>query len=478
MHLDTTIRTARFPRATRIIAATAALLLSLSACADGKAPRFSVSSNGSEFKNLSVKPGKRGKADLVVHDEAVGPALEGFGGAFNEKGWDALKALSPEDRSAVLENIFVPGKGLSLGFNRIPIGSSDYALSRYSLAPVENDWSMASFSIARDREALIPYIRAAQALNPSMRFWGSAWSPPPWLKTNNSYDSGQMLDDPKAYAAYALYLVKFAEAYGAEKIRIEAVAVQNEPYILTAYPSCKWDPEQYRVFIRDHLGPALERSGSGAGVMLGTFNQANNRAHAMAALSDPAARKYVKVLGLQWSGIDMVSEVKESMPELPVWHTETDCGNHHWEPGFNPDKPQNDFAYAAYTWGLMRDYLAADASLYTLWNIVLDQNGKSIDAFRPWPQNSAIVVDTAARRVLYTPMYYAFSSFSRFLPPGSRRLKAEGTRDALAFALPSGGKAVVLMNARATARKMTVDLNGKAYSVELPARSFGTLLAE
>jgi glucosylceramidase len=439
---------------------------------------FLVSRGGKDFSSAAVAKLGGDGAEFEIADETAGPALEGFGGAFNEKGWEALSHLSGADRAAVLKNVFSPDGGLRLNLNRIPVGSSDYALSRYSLAPVAGDFEMKFFSIDRDREALIPYIKAAQALNPGMRFWASAWSPPAWMKDNGSSDSGTMLDDPKVYAAYALYLAKFSEAYLAEGIPLDAVAVQNEPYILTAYPSCRWAPDQYLTFVRDHLGPLLSARKSKTGIMLGTFNQGDNRAHAMSVISDPQASRYVYALGLQWSGLSIAPSVLAEAPGLRVWHTETDCGNHHWEPGFDPDKPQNDFAYAAYTWKLMRDYLDGGASLYSLWNIVLDEEGKSIDSRRPWPQNSAIVVDRKARKAIYTPMYYAFASYSRFLPPGSKRLEASGSRDAIAFLLPDGKRAVILLNAQGAAKSMSIGSGGKAYSVELPERSFGVLLID
>jgi glucosylceramidase len=476
-------RTMKTAKAALLAFAAGALALAFLSCVSkegvpAKDAAFSVSRGGSEFASADVAKVGNDGLDFEIEKETKGPAIEGFGGSFNEKGWEALSYLSEADRAAVLKNIFSPDGGLRLNLNRIPIGSSDYALSRYSLAPVAGDYAMEFFSVDRDREALIPYIKAAQALNAGMRFWASAWSPPAWMKDNKSSDSGAMLDDPKVYAAYALYLAKFSEAYLSEGIPLDAVAVQNEPSILTAYPSCRWEPNQYLTFIRDYLGPTLAERKSKTGVMLGTFNQDDNRAHALSVMSDPQASKYVYALGLQWSGLYIAPAVLAKAPGLRVWHTETDCGNHHWEPGFDANKPQNDFTYAAYTWKLMRDYLAGDASVYSLWNIVLDEEGKSIDSKRPWPQNSAIVVDRKARKAIYTPMYYAFASYSRFLPPGSKRLEASGSRDAIAFLLPDGKKAVILMNPQGNAMSMRIGFNGKAYSVELPERSFGALLID
>ena len=51
----------------------------------------------------------------------------------------------------------------------------------------EEDLRLERFSIDRDREYVLPAIKAAQRLNPQLRFFASAWTPPPWMKTNGKY---------------------------------------------------------------------------------------------------------------------------------------------------------------------------------------------------------------------------------------------------------------------------------------------------
>jgi glucosylceramidase len=436
--------------------------------------RLYVSAAGKEFAPAALRPASGFGMAFRVGEKAIGQPLEGFGGAFNEKGWEALALLSREDRAAVLSDLFAPGKGLSLNFCRIPIGSSDYSLSRYSLDSLEDDYEMKGFGVERDEEALIPFIKAAQRLNPDMRFWASAWSPPPWMKDNRAFDSGAMRDEGPVYAAYALYLAKFARAYRGKGIPIDVIAVQNEPTMLTAYPSCGWKPHQFRDFIKGFLGPALEQEG--VGIMLGTFPQPALMEHARLSLSDPEARRRVKVLGLQWGGLPIAKRARKLVPGLPVWHTETDCGNHHWEPGFNPRRPEGDFGYANATWGHMRDYLSAGSSLYSLWNMVLDEEGKSIDSKRPWPQNAPIVVDRGSRAALRTPMFYACAHFSRYLGPGARLLASSKSPNAIAFLSAGGETVVALHNPDGIERKARVRVKGRVLEAALPPQSFATLV--
>ena len=181
-------------------------------------------------------------------------------------------------------------------------------------------------------------------------------------------------------------------------------------------------------------------------------------------------------LGVQWNALPIARAARGVVPGLPIWHTETDCGNHYWEASFNPDRPQNDWAYALFTWRNLRTYLTGGAELYSLWNLVLDETGMSIDAKLPWPQDSPIVVDRATQRAIYTPMYYAVAHFSRYTGAGATLLDGKGSGDMLAFLRPDGMIAVVLVNTDSEPRGVRIKVGEKAYYAELPAYAFGTLL--
>jgi glucosylceramidase len=466
----------------RIIPVFAVCALFLS-CADTKGSRvnFYVTS-GSEIrveKNDLVREIKvKQNLSFTVNEKAERQAISGFGGAFNEQGWKALQSLDEASRDTVLRNVFSPDEA-NFSWGRIPIGASDYALDRYTLAPNEGDFDMKGFSLDRDRKNLIPYIKAATAIRPDLKLWGSAWSPPVWMKDNNAYEGGHFIDKDRYYAAYALYLEKFVEEYGKEGLSISAVAVQNEPTVVTGYPNGGWTPRQFQKFIRDFAGPLFAANKVPAEIWLATFNEGNYTTFVKTVLDDPEAKKFVGAVGLQWDGDKQIPSIKKFHPDVPIVQTETDCGNWTWKPEFNRERAPNDFAYAAYTWGRIRDYLSVGAEAYMLWNIVLDQDGKNIDNKLPWPQNSGIVIDTTTRTVTYTPMFRAFEHFSRFVPKGSRALETSGgLKDAIAFKTPSGQIVVEFMNKDAATKTVTGSMSGHTFSIELPPESFATLIVE
>jgi glucosylceramidase len=417
--------------------------------------------------------------DITVYPNESRQIIEGFGGCFNEKGWEALSVLSREERGAVMHRIFNPVDGLGFSICRVPIGANDYALDRYTLNETPLDYEMKHFSIDRDQIRLIPYIKEAMSIQPKLRLWGSAWTPPTWMKDNRTFDSGNFLDDPNIYRAYALYLLKFIQAYRQEGLPIEAVAVQNEPGTLTNYPSCDWTAVQYLSFIRDYLGPLFQKEGMHDAIMLGTFNQQKLAGHALTVLLDPNARRFVSLAGMQWYSLSFMDQLKIAAPGLTVWQTETDCGNWFWLPNHNPDMPQNDIFYAGFTWEKIRDWLKAGVTVYELWNIVLKPDGKSIDSKKPWPQNSLITVDPATRVVHYTPLFGAIGSFSKFVPPGSRMIETEGVSaevDVVAFIDPAGRVVIVLYNRKEAPVSARVQVRRSVHIVNMPPQSFATLV--
>ncbi len=203
-----------------------------------------------------------GTADVTVNDASAAQTWEGFGGAFNEMGWKYLMTLSEADRNTALKLLF-GDDGARFNLGRIPMGASDYAITRYTLDEKEGgDPMMTSFSIDHDKTYLLPYVKAAMAVRPSIRFWASPWTPPTWMKSSpyqsgnmvSPFDGGTMKSDDATLGAHAQYFVKFVQAYSTEGIKIVAVAPQNEPNFGQNYPSCLWATATFVKFVGQFLG--------------------------------------------------------------------------------------------------------------------------------------------------------------------------------------------------------------------------------
>lgn len=364
----------------------------------------------------------------------------------------------------------------------MPIGASDFGMNFYSLNDVADDFEMINFSIARDRHILLKYIKEAQKINPAIKIWASPWSPPAWMKTNNHYASSFDTETPNHNGlpkerelelpttgfkmqygylkAYALYFTKFVRAYAAEGVKIEAVAVQNEPCSNHKFPSCTWRPEDMAYFVGNFLGPKFEQEGITTDIIFGTINR-DNPDFTRVALNDNKAKKYFKGAGFQWDGKGAIPYISKEYPHLKMMHTEAECGN-----------GSNDWGAAEHTWWQMKHYLKNGATVFSYWNMVLDQTGVSPWG---WKQNSLITINTDTKVVEYHPEYYLMKHLCHDVEVGATRLVTEGDEDALAFQNPDGSVALVMVNRGNESKDVAVKYNGKFLNLKLQAKSFSTV---
>jgi glucosylceramidase len=405
---------------------------------------------------------------IKIDPRATDQPIVGWGGCFNELGWKALLTLDPEARASVLRALFDPGAdGLELNLCRMPIGASDFALDGYSLDDTRDDYAMKYFSIDRDRQLLIPYIKAAMAYRPDLLLWASPWSPPGWMKDNGVYHGGKLRMEPRILQAYAEYFVRFVQAYQGEGIHLYAVHVQNEPVSDSIYPTCPWkDPKPLGDFIRDYLGPAFVKNKVPAQIWLGTMSE-DRMSWFRTILDDPETARYIAGIGLQYNGRYISEALHLVYPQFPLIETETPCG-----------AGQNSWQDAESTFNYYRQFLEGGVQAYTLWNLVLDETGLSS---WHWRQNSTIVVDTKQKTVTYTPEFYLMKHFSHFVRPGAFRLKLAGSwKNALGFENADGSIVLVVANIgpKAKAETMAVQTGDEVVTFTVPAHSFSTIIGK
>jgi glucosylceramidase len=428
------------------------------------------------WETQTIKAGSHGsRVNLTITEDKHQP-IEGFGGCFNELGYEALQLLSDEDRNATLHSLFHPNGEHKFSICRLPIGASDYALEWYSLNETDGDYAMDHFSIDRDLLYLIPYIKEALKLNPELKLFASPWSPPTWMKTPKAYNYGTLRWEPAILKAYALYFVKFVQAYQAEGITIHQVHVQNEVIADQKFPSCVWTGEQLREFIRDYLGPAFDEHGLDTEIWLGTINAPESwdewikkkdqgfDAYAHTVLSDPEAYKYVKGVGYQWAGKYGIQRTVQSYPELRYMQTENECGD-----------GENTWFYAKYVFSLYQHYFTNGVNAYIYWNMVLQPKGRSTWG---WEQNSMLTVMPESKQVKINPEYYVMKHFSHFVGPNSQRVGLSGnwSGDSVAFKNDEGRYVVVTSNPFKQQRSIQISINGEQYQLDMEPESFHTFI--
>ncbi len=395
-----------------------------------------------------------------------------FGGCFNERGWEAMKDLSDEEKEAVIYSLFSE-EGLNLTTGRMALGNSDFSINRsqsYDELPegVETDYSLNYFSIESDREYMLPYIEAAEKVRPNLPIWGSPWSPPSWMKNNKTiygqHGDNTIIWEDEILKTYAQYFVKYVEAYRAEGHNVYMVMPQNEPTMNTAYSSCIWTGEQLNTFVRDYLSPAFKEANlsENTDIYLGTFTDSQaNRTDP--TLNDPVTRGIIKGVGFQWWSAPLATRVHRQFPHLSLMQSETKCGD-----------GANNWQYAEDQFDCFKEFFDAGVSSYMLWNMVLDEKGENTSP-NPWHQNAPIVVHSETNEVIYTPHYYLVKHFSHYIKPGARRIKTDGNySDRIAFQNPDGEVILIVKNRADADFAVAINVGGKKVKPTVPANSIST----
>lgn len=415
--------------------------------------------------------GTHGRPQISVDTTRRCQRLLGFGGAFTEAAATVWQALGATARAQFLTDCFDPVHGHGYTLGRVPMGSSDFALGHYAHVEQPGDLALDSFSIERDRQALLPFIRAAlHAAGRPIRLLASPWSPPAWMKTNGQMADGGELR-PECRAAWAQCFVRFVQAYADEGVPIWAVSVQNEPAARQTWDSCLYSAEQERDFVRDHLGPALHAAGLGhVGIVIWDHNRDLMVERASVVYRDPEAAKYVWGTGFHWYGaehFDAPRQLHDLWPDKHLLFTEgcQEGGPHLGD------------------WGVGERYarhLIHDLSRWTVgwidWNLLLDERGgpNHVGNFCSAP----ILADRASGTLMHQSAYWVLGHFSRFVQPGAFNVPAltpDGV-DAAAFVNPDGSTVVVTTNPTDDPRPLALCVDDACHGIDLPPRSIVTCL--
>lgn len=408
-------------------------------------------------------------ATLVIDTTKKHQTMAGVGAAFSEIGDLALASLSEASRLELLKNLFDPATGAGFSMCRLPVGSSDFATNAYSYAETPNDLSMEHFSIDRDKQSIIPAARVARSINPSLRFFASPWSPPGWMKTTGRMDGGgktnTLIDSPKILEAYTRYFEHYLRAYAAEGIPVARLCPQNEMDANTTYPGCVMPPSVMTRLVTDYLAPAFKADGITTELWPGTFREKPTAPWAAECLKNPAFRKAITGLGIQYYNGNSIRAIREADPSLRFMFTEGTCG---W--GKNTVREAE---------GHFRELLGAfldDCDAYAYWNMILDENQKSGWG---WKQNSLVTINRSSGAVRYNPDYQILYLASRSVRPGDTRIEAtwkpgrngDLASQATAFLRPNGSVSILLQNTGSTPHTVDLQIDEKEHPVNIPAHS-------
>ncbi|TLX71051.1 glycosyl hydrolase [Labilibacter sediminis] len=455
-------------------------------CTDGKIVSVYTTAENTDLRLTITDKLVFKKADQPIEPDVsvfVNPnktfqSLKGIGGAITDASAEVFAKLPVNKQKELLEAYYDADKGIAYSLARTPIHSCDFSSASFTYVE-EGDAELKTFSIEHDKEFRIPMIKQAiEKAGGSLLLYASPWSPPAFMKTNNNMLWGGSLL-PEYYDAWATYYTKFITAYESEGMPIWGITIQNEPMAVQRWESCIYTAEQERDFLKNHLGPIMEKEGLGdKKIIVWDHNRdlINHRANTI--FDDPEAAKYAWGIGFHWyenwAGgdpmFDNLGNVHESYPSKNLIFTEG-CNE-----GFNAERYEYWPNAERYGRSMITDFNKGTVA-WTDWNILLDETGGPNHVgnlcFAP------IHADTQKGELIYTPTYYYIGHFSKFIQPKAKRVSTVASRSHLlstSFMNEDGTMVTVVMNQSDMEIKYQLYVGSKAVMLTILPHAMQTLV--
>jgi glucosylceramidase len=409
---------------------------------------------------------------ITVDKDKKYQEIDGFGASLTDSSaWLIQNKLNEEQRKQLMNALFDHRDGIGISYLRLPMGSSDFALSNYTyndLPEGQTDQEMKQFSIAHDKEYIIPTLQQALEINPKLKVMGSPWSPPAWMKTSGSLIKGKLKED--SYGAYANYFVQFIKAYEAEGLPVDAITVQNEPHHEPeSYPGMIMEAKEQADFIKNHLGPSFQENDIPTKIIAWDHNW-DEYYYPIEVLDDPEANQYIAGTAFHGYAGDVFNQqyVYDEHPDKDIYFTESSGGE--WASNF-ADNLQ---------WDVQTLIIGATknwAKTVLKWNLALDEtNGPTNGGCQDC--RGIVTIDQQTGEVTYNEEYYSFGHASKFVFPGAHRIESSlsgaGLLSHVAFQNPDGSIALIVLNTSWDQKSFSVQSGEKTFSHTIPAGAVAT----
>lgn len=434
---------------------------------------------------------------IELNDQMRYQQFAGLGAAMTDSSASLIgNDMSSSQRAALMQDLFgapssgrgLPAPPIHLNFLRVGIGATGAmtTTSAYSYddnPPGGSDPNLTSFSINHDKAYIIPTVQQALAINPGLQILANPWSPPAWMKSNNSLGdtnaSGSLLSAD--YPTYADYFVKFIQEYQANGIPIDAITPANEPTSGsggTAYPGLNFPESNEAQFIAQNLKPALSAAGLHPKIYGNDLSWDQHTKYAQPLASDPNAGP--DLTGISWHCYfgtpTVMSQLQQNDPGLDQIVDE--C---------SPEI--RGFGAPEFLISTLRNW----ASTVAIWSVALDPNGQPIQTPNDCGGCRGVVsINQQTGAVTFRTEYYQLGQVSTFVQPGATRIDSPnfvtyGTNssnietvtsglDDVAFINPDGSKVLVANNNSNAAISFAVQSDGSYFTYTIPAQAMSTFV--
>ena len=413
-------------------------------------------------------------ATVTVDPTTKYQTIVGFGASITDSSsYVMAKYLSSSALTALLVKLFDPTRGIGISFLRQPMGASDFSsVGNFSYDDGDPDPTLANFNITQDLKATVPILQQALAIQPGIFIIGTPWSPPAWMKLNDSMDgSGGAPGNPGLssadYAPLAAYFVHFVQAYAKEGIVVRAVTPQNEPLNGTAsYPGMSLTEPNELELIADDMGPAFQKASIATEIWTYDHNW-DTESYPAGIMADATGGSFTEGAAFHCYAGDpsAMTTFHTAYPQKSIYMTECSGGTWQSDPFAN-------------TIDLAIESTSNWARAVVLWNMALDESMGPTNNGCP-DCRGVVTVNSQSGEVTYNVDYYSLGHFTKFVRPGATRIASTSSSASLnqvAFANTDGTLAFVAHNTASSSMTVQVGTGPQAMTVAVPANAAMTLV--
>jgi len=417
--------------------------------------------------------------------------IEGFGGSFTGAVSYNLDQLPDELQNHVYRSYYSKNEGIAYNMMRMPIGGCDFDLEpwAYNENP-KNDIKLANFTNLDNRDIYrINQIKKLKTIsnNYDIKHMSSAWSPPPWMKSNNDWTGYSRLKN-EYFQTWADYHLKYLELMESNNISVWAITTGNEPlngvigWMFVRFMSLGWMPQNQALWVGENLGPTIRNSKFKNVKIFGNDDQRYTFPTWFKLMERTLenSTSYLDGFAVHWYwdqffGPGLIEKTHELYKDKLIINTESSVG----------DKPLETHGPELGSWDRGEKYayyyiedLQHWVNGWIDWNLILNDHGgpNYVDNF----VDSAVVYNQDGSEIYKQPIFYAIGHYSKFLPEYSIRVDSSGnTRNVknVAFLRPDGTMAVIILNKQNKSAKLKiVDEPRRNIVITIPPRSVHTLI--
>ncbi|WP_224360605.1 glycoside hydrolase family 30 protein [Hyalangium versicolor] len=412
-----------------------------------------------------TNPTSTSATTISVDPTAQYQTILGIGTSLEESTVFNLARMSAAKRTEVLKKLLDPATGSGMNFLRITLGTSDFTgrtFYTYDDRPYgQTDTSLTYFSIQKDIDyKIVSTLKEALAVNPNLKIFASPWSPPAWMKDNQSLIGGKLLT--QYIPVLATYYRKALQAYQAQGIPIYALTVQNEPlYTAPDYPSTSITSDQERQLI---IAVRNELNANGlSGVKIWAFDHNFDSAASYVApvMSDATANAAVDGIAFHDYAGDpsAMTTVHNSYPSKNMLMTERS-----WWGTAGADR--------------MAQYFRNWSVSYNAWVTMLDSTIKP-EQWTGTPGPTMLIQNAYTYDTYWAlPEVYLIGQYSKYVQAGAKRISSSygssTTVTNVSFLNPDNTIASVIINQTGSNQTFKLVSEGQELLATIPAKTVGT----